>query len=283
MKNKFNIFKMTLLSLTVVCLSFSFTKALSNNNLNVILEKSIDVSNINQININLDVDDVTLISTKDTKLKVIEKCSQNMSKENQLSISKKNHDLNIYRNSKLNLNELDDSFKREVIIYLPESYKNNLSLNIIHGNLNLNSAFNLDNLNIILNNGDVNFKDSLISNSLVIQNQIGEININALNSKDLDLSLNTGNINIFNLSGNGYITVTNGDINCDLYDLNGHLELNSSTGDININVKNKIDFSLQSSCDIGKINSDFKNNINSNSNILKTNCGLGNIKINKNF
>ncbi|MGL5328032.1 MAG: DUF4097 family beta strand repeat-containing protein [Peptostreptococcaceae bacterium] len=285
MKKKFNFLKMTLLSLTAICLSFSFAKALSNDNLKTVSQKSLSLVDINDININLDVDNVIILSTDEDKISIIEKCCETISNKDKLNINSSKNSINISRNSNLNLKELDESFKRDVLIYLPKSYKNNLNLNITHGDLTFDSDINLNNIKVTLNTGDITTKNSITSNSFIAQNQTGEIDINSLFANEFDLSLNTGNINISNLSGKGYITTTNGNINCDLYDLLGNLEIYSSNGDINVNVEKKGDFILNSSCDIGDIESDFSNENKSNtsSNLLNIGCGLGSIKINKNF
>ena len=295
---KFNIFKimfLVALSLSLVLIfanihtpekevfNLNFTN--SKDKLKIVSENTLSLKNITDINLQLDVDDVSFLENENSnEIKIIEKCTRDLSKEEQLKINVENNKINIHRNSNLNINSLGKSFSRQVLIYLPSTYKNDLNLKLSLGNIDFDYNLNLNKLNLNLTTGSVNIKD-LKCNSFILEGRTGDFSIDNLICEEYDISLNTGSINVSDISGKGYINNTVGNIKSGISNMTGDTEISSSTGDIEVNILKEFDFIINSSCDIGEIKNDFKeNSIGKNPKYtLIIDCGIGNIKINKIF
>ena len=301
MKKKYNIFKILFLSTLSIYLILALTYlskpeknifefigfkyAMSDERLSIISEKVLSLNNITEINFNLDVDDITFIDNSDEKIKIIEKSTNKLAENKTLQFNHKNNKIDIYRSSKLNINRLDKSFKREVIVYLPKSYNKNININISLGNIKFLSDLKLNKLEIYLNTGDININNSIKCKSFIIECNNGNTNISNLLSNEYGISFNTGNVYISNLSGKGYINTTIGNLTCNISDLTGNSDFSSSIGDIILNINKKLNFKINTSCDIGNIKTDFTENhiIKNSSNELNIDCGCGNIEINKSY
>ena len=295
---KFNIFKimfLVALSLSLVLIfanihtpekevfNLNFTN--SKDKLKIVSENTLSLKNITDINLQLDVDDVSFLENENSnEIKIIEKCTRDLSKEEQLKINAENNKINIHRNSNLNINSLGKSFSRQVLIYLPSTYKNDLNLKLSLGNIDFGYNVNLNKLNLNLTTGSVNIKD-LKCNSFILEGRTGDFSIDTLICEEYGISLNTGSINVSDISGKGYINNTVGNIKSGISNMTGDTEISSSTGDIEVNILKEFDFIINSSCDIGEIKTDFKeNSIGKNPKYTLTiDCGIGNIKINKIF
>lgn len=295
---KFNIFKimfLVALSLSLVLIfanihtpekevfNLNFTN--SKDKLKIVSENTLSLKNITDINLQLDVDDVSFLENENSnEIKIIEKCTRDLSKEEQLKINAENNKINIHRNSNLNINSLGKSFSRQVLIYLPSTYKNDLNLKLSLGNIDFDYNLNLNKLNLNLTTGSVNIKD-LKCNSFILEGRTGDFSIDTLICEEYGISLNTGSINVSDISGKGYINNTVGNIKSGISNMTGDTEISSSTGDIEVNILKEFDFIINSSCDIGEIKNDFKeNSIGKNPKYtLIIDCGIGNIKINKIF
>lgn len=301
MRKKSNIFIIVFGATVTICLAFllisltksekevfsfmNFNYAHSDESLKVVSENNFDLENINDINFELDVDDINFVENTENQIKIIEKCTRELTEKEQLKITQDSKIIDISRNSELNLKSLGKSFKRELIVYLPKSYDKNLKLQLSVGDINFDSALNMNNIELKLSTGDVNFNKSVKCNSFALEGITGDLNINSLLSKNYAISVNTGSIKVSNLSGMGYIYTTTGDIYCDIYNLTGNTDFSSSVGDINLNIKKESNFIINASCDIGEIKTDFKeNSVGTNpTNILTIDSGCGDVNINKNY
>ena len=123
MKKRYSIFRIVFLSTVSICLIFvltylsksekkffnfiGFKYASSDERLSVVSEKTIDLNNVNDINFNLDVDDITFIENTDEKIKIVEKCTKQLSENEKLQFNHQNNKIDIYRSSKLNINDLN--------------------------------------------------------------------------------------------------------------------------------------------------------------------------------
>jgi len=302
MKKRFNIFIITTLSITFICLIFilsylnqnksnyfnfiNFNFAQSNNDLKVISENSISLENITNLNFNLNIDNIKFLKNDENKIKIIEKCNRKLKENEKLNIKINNNSLDIYRENIDNItaNSFGESFNRELIIYLPESYNKNLNINTYFSDIDFYLNLNLKDIKINLSNGNINFNNSIKCNTFILENSTGDFYINTLNSNNYGISLNTGSINVNNLYGGGYINTTSADINLNLYSLTKNSHIYSSNGDINLNINKDFKDLINASSDVGKIKNDFKINdkINS-SNTLNIKSGSGDISINKNY
>lgn len=154
----------------------------------------------------------------------------------------------------------DYSKTNSVIVEIPQELKCNYNINISSGNLNTDTIeagqfkavlksgnisindFTADNADISLSSGNLNAKNSIISNELKIKTSSGNIKISNLNANSLQASVFSGNIEIYNsvvsvldgLSSSGNIIFEK--IQSD------SLKLKSSSGNISIHgLANKLE------------------------------------------
>lgn len=295
MKKKFNIFKIITVSISFIFITFLliyfnqnkigyFDFAQSNDELKTISEKSLSLENINNINFDVNIDNIKFLQSNKNEIKIVEKSNKDFHEK--ININVNNNSLDIYREKveNLNANSFGDSSYRELIIYLPKNYKENININTYLGDINFNLDLNLKNIKINLSTGNINFNNSINCNSLILEGVSGDFYINTLECDNYGISLNTGYINIDNLYGGGYINSTHGDINLNLYSLTKNSHIYSSNGNINLNINKDFKDLINASSDVGKIKNDFKINdkINS-SNTLNIKSGSGDISINKNY
>ncbi len=303
MKKNFNIFRVIILSITSICLIFILTYLLQsknshfsfinfdfaepNNDFVVISENSLSLENINNLNFNLNIDNVKFLKNDENKIKIIEKCNRQLSENEKLNIKVNNNSLDIYRENIANItaNSFGESFNRELIVYLPESYNENLNISTYFSDIIFNLNLNLKDIKINLSTGNVNFNNTINCSSFILEGSTGDFYISSLDSNDYGISLNTGSININNLYGGGYINTTSADINANLCSLTKDSDMYSSTGNIKLNINKDFDFLINASCDVGNIKNDFKSNKvgNNPSTTLTIYCGSGDIYINKNY
>ena len=168
---------------------------------------------------------------------------------------------------------------------MPKSYNKNININTSLGNIKFLSDLKLNKLEMYLNTGDINIDNSIKCKSFILECNNGNANISNLLSNEYGISFNTGNIYISNLSGKGYINTTIGNLKCNISNLTGNSDFSSSIGDIILNINKKLNFKINTSCDVGNIKTDFTENnlIKNSSNELNIDCGCGNIEINKNY
>lgn len=131
----------------------------------------------------------------------------------------------------------------KVTVYLPKTEYSSLTIKGSTGDITLPKDFNFGSADLELSTGDIDCRASL-SGVMRIHNQTGDIRLEGLSAKELDLAVSTGHVNLVSVSceGNISISVSTGktrmtDVSCNSITSDG------STGDItlkNVIAKEKI-------------------------------------------
>lgn len=85
-----------------------------------------------------------------------------------------------------------------VTIYLPELDYGNLDINSATSNLNIESGFNFENVNIKLSTGDINF-NSTIEDNIKLETTTGQINATNIKANNMVVKTTTGDIKLVNV------------------------------------------------------------------------------------
>lgn len=122
---------------------------------------------------------------------------------------------------------------KEVDIKLPKDAHINLNINNITGTINL-SEINFNKLNIINNTGNIYIKDIEVVEDLIVKVDTGNINMENIQSKNINVKTETGRINLKNQKTNSLVArASTGNIEISFVD-SSKIELKTNTGKINI-------------------------------------------------
>lgn len=174
-------------------------------------------------------------------------------------------------NDKLKIKENNDFLHKqannEVIIYIPNSYTfDEINLENGVGKINIENL-NTNTLDLDLGVGNVNILKLNVLNNIKIESGTGSLNINECIINNLELDMGVGKVTI-----NGII--------------NGESFIDAGIGNLVLNLNNSINnYNLELKKGIGKIkvnNTVVDNNYTSNlgNNLIKIDGGIGNISIN---
>lgn len=278
MKRPIKIILIVLGSLSIILLAmFVFAKILgaelrlytSRNSLKSASEY-ISLENIEDINIYSKYAKINIKSTKEENLKIVKYYTSNdnnYEKEiinNSISIS----DFNNYKCIGIctNMTYYD--------IFVPDSYKGNITIKTVSGDINSYKDLIAPELNIKTTSGDIILNNTINTNMISINSVNGNITINDITGEHLNISTTNGDLNIKNIdSPTNIITTASGNII--LNNLVGGIDVNSISGDIKINIK-ELTLNSEIKTISGNININTETEIN-----VETDTITGNIVINK--
>lgn len=230
----------------------------SSKNLNKINEWTIKTDNLKDIRVDLTVDDVVIRTTEEKDMKIVESSNYKLSEKEKLKISEESKDVKIYRNHDI-LSGLSfgRNKTRRLDIYIPETYKANLSVDNNVGDIDVLSNLNLDQFNISLDVGDLSIEGDISCNNFSAKSSTGNIEASIINTKQYDIKSSVGDIDFTGLSGKGTIKASTGDINCGIDRIDGNINIDSKVGDVEVRVADGLSFELDAKCSVGDLDSDF--------------------------
>lgn len=219
-------------------------------------KETVTLENIDEIIFNFKSSDVKIYPSDINELKIVKYARK---KEKNLFNVKKNQNT-------LTVEDKSDDFcigfcfnnSARYEIYLPKTYKGNLNVNEVSGDIEL-KAEKLNNIKLKTISGDIDII-SLSANSLISNTKSGEINIGNITSNNADIRAVSGDIDIKNLILNHVkINSISGDIS--INKLKGKIEFSTTSGDIYIN-----DFKITEASKISSVSGDVEVNLNKSSN-----------------
>lgn len=232
----------------VICLrgGMSFTNFMGNKNTKVIFDKTYEIENIEDIEINQDAGNITFKETQSANIQVVI-YGEN---ENDVTVELNNNKLSIEHKVKTRF--ISFGFRTsDIIVYVPSNYGKQIKIKNNFGNseiLDLENATidakcsagnitlgKIKNATIECNYGNIEIKEVL--NKCDIKADCGDIKIGRMLIKeDSDIRVDLGNINI--------------DETNDIY-----IETKVDLGEVNVNKNNRnSDITLKIKCDCGDIN-----------------------------
>lgn len=247
-----------------------FTKGIITSNKKVVKELKFDnIDDINNIKTDFSISDLTITENNDDNIKVIIKSNRNLKDKKYINAEVNSNTLTIEDiNQKTNkniFNMLKGHFL-EVEIQIPKSYNRDIEINNNVGNITFDSDLNLNNLYIDLKTGDINGTEKINSKKITINNKVGDIDFDYLDSENIVIKGKTGDINIEEFIGKGIVESQIGDITCHIDNLNGDFHIKSKVGDVELYINRDLSFIFEGNKDVGDIDTDLQfNNVSQSS------------------
>jgi len=120
---------------------------------------------------------------------------------------------------------------RILVVTLPESYGNDISIVNTSGDLAITGDYNITNFTSRLTSGDVNIEE-IICTDFTLDSTSGDVTLGSVTAQDLDISLTSGRIDAAELKGDGNIGTISGDIRAD--SLTGNFQVSATSGDVTV-------------------------------------------------
>ncbi len=235
------------------------TSEVSNIRLNEQNQYSASLENIKTINLDLTIDRVILKSSEENNINIIEKSNYKLKDSEKLRINEKGSTLDIIRNDKNFMAPFKD-INRELEIYLPNEYKENLIIKNNVGDILIQNELTLKSLTINQDVGEFRLKENLIAESFDFQSETGSLDSKSIEVSSYDIKTNVGSIDIKDLRGKGELKSDIGEIQCVINDIKGNIDIQTDTGEINAYINTEIDFNLKIKNDIGDVETDIQLN-----------------------
>ena len=219
-----------------------FSRSFSISNMKVVKElKFDDINNIKNIKTDFNASDLIITENSEDNIKVIVKSNKTLKNKKYINAKIKSDTLSIedFNNkSSRNILGISNGYYLQVEIKIPKSYKENITINNIVGDITFDSDLNLNDLYVDVKTGDIDGNQNINSNEIYINNKVGNMDLNYLNGKEVTIDVKTGDIDIDKFSGKGSIESKIGDV--ELYinkNLSFIFEGNKSFGDLDIGLK----------------------------------------------
>ena len=208
-----------------------FNRSFSISNMKVVKElKFDDINNIKNIKTDFNASDLIITENNEDNIKVIVKSNKTLKNKKYINAEIKSDTLSIKDfNNKSNRNILGISsgYYLQVEIKIPKSYKENITINNIVGDITFDSDLNLN---------------------------------------DLYIDVKTGDIDIDKFSGKGSIESKVGDITCNIENLDGDLRIESKVGDVELYINKNLSFIFEVNNSVGDLDIGLKfNNVSQSS------------------
>lgn len=137
-------------------------------------------------------------------------------------------------------------------IYIPESYLGDLNITNDLGSISSKEKFNFKNIQFTNTTGNIEIKN-MTSKMATVNCDLGNILIDTLSTDKLNFKVSSGNITLDNFKGNLSGKADLGKVTATYTSLNNDINLEVSTGNILLNLPKDSDFSIDASCNSGKI------------------------------
>lgn len=216
-----------------------------NTNLRLVESKEVEPTEINKVYINLYSTDLVIKSSENEKI-LVEYYSN---RENNPKIELEKETL-IVDETKYDVSCIGFcNSRRRVVLYLPETYENELELTTKSGDITATNNLSKNILNITTSSGDVKLNQTGTINATTSSGDVridrteivkvntssGEIEINTITSK-ANLQTSSGDIEIskINLKENSTIKTSSGDVDISNNEGNCYVETQTSSGDTKI-------------------------------------------------
>lgn len=274
MKKQFNVRKIVkLTSIVVVCsLVVTVIASLATGNslfviktINIDESKEHDLSNIQNIVIDVFSDNLKIISTNEEKVRAhfYGEYSSNNKKLPYLSTEVRGDTLNISINQKHSLVIGFDytSSDCKLDIYLPEEYSNNIKIKKSFGDVNI---------------------DELKVNEFFCEASSGNVNIKSLHTKTSNINSSFGNITVENFIGEFNGKSSSGEYDVNFVKLQNDVNIETSFGNVKLKFPKKSDFELDFKSSFGECSNKFPITISgdkSDDKVVKGIVGNGGNKI----
>jgi lia operon protein LiaG len=134
-----------------------------------------------------------------------------------------------------------------VDIYIPAAYAEDLNVSLSAGNLNIDNAYSLNNLEIHVSAGDLSSDGKLAAKNAELSVSAGGLTLDSLRADRYQLTTSAGGLHIGALTGSGKVKSSAGEIVLDTVDIADTLDISASAGSITVGLLGNpsLDFSAK--------------------------------------
>ncbi len=215
---------------------FNFTLASEKSSiLKVLKEEHVDMSDIQEIELNFSSSDIDVSITDDSTISIIESATVKLEEDELFTLINQNGKLVVTAGRKRRQSVLFGFgfTQRKVELLLPKKYAGDLNLTTSSGDIRIFSDLDLKNISVNQASGDLKTDYALTVQSFKAQLASGDIKVKYLECKDYALKTASGDIAISFLKGSGDIATMSGDIT--IKELEAVIyTIQSASGDINL-------------------------------------------------
>jgi lia operon protein LiaG len=255
-------------------------------------EKTVNIKNINNIEINTISEDIIIIPTNNEEAKVCfytNITKKNNNYEPELVINQNNTDLiiNIKHKKIFQLTMFHFHAKSRLELYLPFEYTKDISVSTVSGDI-YQDNYKFDNANYKTVSGDIKIDKTYAKNDVYIKTTSGDIKINGecnnfifrtvsgdflsseLFTNKSEIKTTSGDVKIKNFKGNLTGNLVSGDVEINYTKFDYDINIKNTSGDIELILPLDAEFKLSFNSTSGDYNSDFPitiKNINKKHNV----------------
>lgn len=224
-------------------------------NLEIQKEESYSINNINNIKLDFASENISVYSTEDIDIKVIEKSSRKLKESQKFKSSIEENSLTLKEGKRFIVFGINQN--RVLEVYIPKKYINNLNIDLSSGNVKINNDLTIKNIVVEQSSGNFNSLGIIKADKIDINGSSGNVSAKEINALEYNFQLSSGNIKIDTLSGSGYGKCTSGNIVIGLKDLLDYGQFTASSGNITFYISENLSFNFFGNCSSGNIKSDF--------------------------
>ena len=239
-----------------------------------------DMEGVSKITINSSVSDVNIVKSETPELKA-ELTGKYNSNDNSniINLDTSKIDGNILIETKNTPHNISSRYLT-LTVYVPESYKGDISISSVSGDVKSERILELNSLRIETVSGDIKV-NSVSAPTVVANTTSGEIEFNKLNTNTSSLKTTSGDIKVGSDVGTLTVDSTSGDIDMNLAEIKGASTINSISGDIEIAIEVSNNLTLEGKTSSGNVSSDINSsNIEKGDKLLKATFNEGENKLN---
>ena len=210
------------------------------------IEKTYELEDFDNIDIKIDVSDITFKKASDGKAKVEVRELENLYHV----VSVENNTLTITQVDEMKTFEKWAIFTNlKVTIYLPKDAYDSIKVDSSVGNCESEELAQVNKLNVVATTGNVKFKNINVLTECNLSASTGNVEVENVNAPSSNLSATTGNVKMTNfiVDGDLNVSTTTGNIKLTDIDSTGGMKFTASTGNIKGTVKSPRQFMAKSS------------------------------------
>ncbi len=213
---------------------FSFVTHISmGGNMKQVYEKTVSLTGVNDLTLELTSMDVTFAASENGELRVVQYAAGNLQESDYVTVEQSGDKVAVRQPVWQGFWLFHMPVPQRLTVYLPASYSQSLTLRSTSGNVDIEPALNLQKLDLKLTSGNVYSEDTITAKDLRIRMTSGDVGVYALVCDTYDIASTSGNIRGGELTGKGSIQLTSGEIIFESITGESH-RLESTSGNIRI-------------------------------------------------
>ncbi|WP_067842953.1 DUF4097 family beta strand repeat-containing protein [Amphibacillus sediminis] len=212
--------------------------------------KNIDLSNINNITIVYNSEDITFIESDEDDLIIKEYLSEwKSSYEAKVSVTENSVNINVGKRP------LVTTFGAYVEIYLPKTYSGNLTVETTSGKISMDAAYSFDAIHIKSTSGNLE-SEKVSANTIDFITNSGEILCHSIYGH-ISTKSNSGRISVSDASGAGNYESNSGEIELEYIEIGGDITVYSQSGGVYLTMPKDSNFIFDANTHSGNIRTTF--------------------------